>query len=261
MLNIGFIGTGNMATALIKSIKSNIDCNIISSDSDESKLARAEKLGVNATKDNKELVEKSEIIFLCVKPKDINSVLEEIKDLIENKIIVSIAAGIKIENIEKIIGDKKIARVMPNVNCLADEMAAAYSSNKNIDEKDKKIISKLLNSAGLALEVKENKMDIVTALSGSGPAFAAYIIKLFAEAGIKQGLNEEDAYNLALQTFYGTSSLLKKENIDANELIKMVSSPGGTTVAGREILENSNIKEIIEKTKETAFKRSKELGK
>ncbi|MAE42403.1 pyrroline-5-carboxylate reductase [Candidatus Woesearchaeota archaeon] len=263
MIKIGFIGTGNMAKALIRNIKNADNCCIIASDKNQDKLSKAEKeLEISTTKSNKELAQESEIIFLCVKPKDIAAVLEEIREIAENKVIISIAAGVKISSIEKIIGnDRKVVRVMPNVNCIVGETAAAYSLNKNIRNKDKEIINKLLNSAGLALEINEEKMDAVTALSGSGPAFVAFLIDIFVNAGIKYGLSKEDSYKLAVQTFYGTGSLLKKKKITIEKLIEMVSSPGGTTVAGREVLEDSDINKIIDKTIEAAIKRSKELGK
>lgn len=263
MLKIGFIGTGNMATALIKSVKSTNNYSMLSSDKDKNKLSKAGKeLNIQTAESNRDLARKSQIIFLCVKPKDINEALEEIKDSVKNKVIVSIAAGIKISSIEKIIGkNKAIVRVMPNINCIVGEMAAAYSYNKNIKKEDKKIIHTLLNTAGLAIEVKEEKMDSVTALSGSGPAFVAYIINSFTTAAEKQGLNKETAYKLALQTFSGTSNMLKKTKISPDELIRMVSSPKGTTIAGLEILKNAEIKKIINKTIEAAVKRSKELGK
>ena len=250
-----------MAIALIRSIKS-ANYHIMSSDKDKNKLSKAKnELKIEAAS-NRDLAKKSNIVFLCAKPKDIREILEEIKDLVENKIIVSIAAGVKISSIEKIIGkNKKIVRVMPNISCIVGEMAAAYSFNKNISEEDKTIIHEILNKAGLAIEMEEEKMDSVTALSGSGPAFVAYLIQNFAEAGEKQGLKKEVAYKLALQTFFGAGKLLKQTKINPEELIKMVSSPEGTTVAGLKILENSDIKKIIDKTIEAAVKRSKELGK
>ena len=127
MAKIGFIGTGNMSTALIRSMKNNNK--IVSSDKNEEKLQKAEKeLRVKTTADNNEVAKSSEIIFLCTKPNNIKELLEEIKPYLENKIIVSIAAGIKIRFIENIIGkNKKIVRVMPNLNCAVGEMAAAFS--------------------------------------------------------------------------------------------------------------------------------------
>jgi pyrroline-5-carboxylate reductase len=263
MIRIGFIGTGNIATALIRNLKANGNYNLISSDKNEEKLEKAEKeLGIETTKNNKDLTEKSDIIFLCAKPKDINEILQEIKESVENKIVISIAAGITINSIEEIIGkNKKIVRVMPNINCTVGEMAAAYAYNENINKSDKEIINGILNKSGTAIEIKEEKMDCVTALSGSGPAFVAYVLDGFASAGEKQGLNKEDAYKLALQTFFGTASLLKQKNISPEELIKRVSSPGGTTVAGLEVFERLEIKKIIDETIKAAVERSKELGK
>lgn len=263
MLKIGFIGTGNMAAALIKSINSTNSYSILSSDKDKSKLSNIEKeLKIQTTLSNKAVAENSDIIFLCVKPKDIDNILYEIKELTQGKILVSITAGIKINSIEKVIGkDKAIVRVMPNINCIVGEMAAAYSFNKNIKKEDKKIIHALLNTAGIAIEVEEENMDSVTALSGSGPAFVAYLINSFTIAAEKQGLNKETAYKLALQTFSGTSNMLKKTKTSPDELIKRVSSPGGTTIAGLEVLESSEIKKIISNAIAAAVNRSRELGK
>ena len=261
MAKIGFIGTGNMATALIRSMKGNNK--IISSDKNDEKLQKARKeMGIKTTEDNNEVAKNSEIIFLCAKPNDIKEILQEIKQNAENKIIVSIAAGIKIKFIEDIIGkNKKIVRVMPNLNCAVGEMAAAFSCNKNIEADEKKSIKNLLNKAGLALEVEEEKMDAVTALSGSGPAFIVCMLDAFARAGEKQGLSRGISYSLALQTLFGTAKLLKETNEKPEDFIKRVASPKGTTETGLEVLQKSEIRSIIKKTIEAAAKRSKELGK
>ena len=150
---------------------------------------------------------------------------------------------------------------MPNLNCAVGEMAAAFSCNNNIGAGEKESIKNLLNKAGLALEVEEGKMDAVTALSGSGPAFIAYILDAFAKAGEKQGLSRGISYSLALQTLFGTAKLLKETGEKPDSLIKRVASPHGTTTAGLNVLEKSGISPIIEKAIEAAAKRSKELGK
>src|SRR3989338_745316 len=259
-MRIGFIGSGNMASALIRSVKGK--ASIIASDRDKIKLSRIRKLGVKTTLDNKEVAKNSDVIFLCTKPNDISSVLQEIKGYLRSKTIVSIAAGIRIDSVENIIGKGiGIIRVMPNLNCTVGEMAAAYSANKFVKNRDKKAIHNLLNSAGIAVEIKEEQMDAVTALSGSGPAFAAYLIGKFADAGEKQGLSKEISYKLALQTFYGTSVLLRETKEDQKEMVRRVSSPNGTTVAGLKILENEKTDEIIAKAINAASKRSRELGK
>lgn len=262
MVRLGFIGTGNMASALIKSMRAK-GSSIISSDKNVEKLQKAgQELKIDITDSNKEVLACSDIIFLCVKPKDFAGALEEIKDYSGNKILVSIAAGIKVSSIEKIIGqNKKIVRVMPNLNCAVGEMAATYCCNKNIAKEEKTAIGSLLNAAGLALEIEEEKMDAVTALSGSGPAFVAYILEAFAKAGEKEGLSKEISYNLALQTLFGTAKLLKETKESPECFIKRVASPKGTTEAGIEALDKSEIIAIIEKTIRAAAKRSRELGK
>ncbi len=261
---IGFIGSGNMASALMTSIISSEKYDaedIISSDRNKECLSKINSLSIKTTESNLDVVDEADIIFIAVKPNIVKIVLEEIKDLIQNKpkIIVSIAAGITINFIESILENAKIIRVMPNTPCLVGEMAAGFSCNKNITQDEKIIIKNLLNLGGIAFEVEEEKLDLVTGLSGSGPAFVARIINYFTEAGIENGLEKEIAYKLALQTFYGTAKLLKEENISPEQLIEIVSSPNGTTVAGREILENSDMKNIILKTITRAKDRSIEL--
>jgi pyrroline-5-carboxylate reductase len=267
MVRLGFIGFGNMAKAMIQGILDrgiSDPMAIIASDkvSDQSKLEAAKKLEITLIKGNKEVVKNSDIIFIAVKPQDIDSALNEIREEIsQNKIIVSIAAGISIGKIESIIGNKKIVRVMPNLPCLVAEMAAGISYNKNVLQKEKETIEIILQSCGKTFEIDESLMDAVTGLSGSGPAFTAYLIEAFKEAGKENGLPEETAYQLALKTFEGTAKLLQQKKMPAQDLINMVSSPKGTTVAGREILESSDVKEIIKKTVLKATARSKELGK
>jgi len=190
------------------------------------KLGRATEIGIVTTSNNKEVVEKSDIIFLCVKPNNIKEILEEIKNSIQDQIIISIAAGIRIKQIEKVIGDKKIVRVMPNLNCVVKEMAAAFCCNKQITSQDKEKVKKILNFAGLAIEVQEDQMDVVTALSGSGPAFITYILNVISKSAEIQGLSKQVSYQLALQTFLGTAKLLKQTKEDPNNLIKRVASPG-----------------------------------
>lgn len=266
MVRIGFIGSGNMAKALIKGILDrgiSDTMGIISSDKDPKKLEEVEKtLEIRTTTDNKEVIENSDVIFIAVKPQDMGKVLEEVKDSVKKeKIVVSIAAGIKISFMESILGDKKIVRVMPNTPCLVSEMAAGFAPNKNVTEQEISTIEMILESAGKAIMLDEELLDAVTGLSGSGPAFVARIIEGFKEAGVEDGLSEDIAYELSLRTFIGTAKLLEKKKMQPEELIDMVSSPNGTTVAGREILDNSDVKEIIKKTVKKATERSKELGK
>ena len=260
---ISFIGTGKMATALISCIcKENITKSIIASDINNKSLSKVKtQFRIKTTIDNNEAVRNSDIVFICVKPQDIDYVLYEIKNTVKNQLIVSIAAGITIKHIEKILKDKRIIRVMPNINCLGGEMAAGYSAGKYATTEDLKIVSKILNSAGMAFLLKEDLLDAVTAISGSGPAYFAYFIKAFEEAGIKNGLPKEIAFKLAAQTALGTGKLLMEKNLSPEELIAMVASKKGTTIAGLNVFKKNKVKKILIKSINAATRRSKDLGR
>lgn len=260
---LAFIGTGKMSAALISCIHDKkIAKSMIASDKNNENLNKIKKqFKIRTTADNKEAVKNSDIIFICVKPQDIDAVLDEIKDAVENQLIVSIAAGIKLNHLESKLKNKRIIRVMPNINCLVGEMAAGFSAGKYAAKEDISNVSRILNSAGTAFFMKEELLDAVTAISGSGPAFFAYFIKAFEEAGIKNNLPRETAFKLAAQTAFGTGKLLMQKNLTPEELISMVASKKGTTVAGLKVLKKHKVKNILIKTVDAAVKRSKELGK
>ena len=261
---ISFIGTGKMATALIGCIyDKNISKKIIASDKQNENLVKIKKQfsQIKTTNDNKEAVKNSDIVFLCVKPQDIDDVLDEIKDTVKNQLVVSIAAGIKLKHLESKLKGRRVIRVIPNINCLVGEMAAGFSAGKHATKEDINEVSKILNSAGNAFLLKEELLDAVTGLSGSGPAFFAYFIKTMESAGIKNGLPKEIAFQLAAQTCIGTGRLLIEKKITPEELIEMVASKKGTTEAGLKILDKSNANKILKDAINAAVKRSRELGK
>ena len=175
--------------------------------------------------------------------------------------VVSIAAGVKLKHLENKLKNKRIIRVMPNINCIAGEMAAGFSAGKYATKEDIKNVSGILNSAGIAFFMKEDLLDAVTGISGSGPAFFAYFIDAFVKAGVKNGLPRETAFKLACQTALGTGRLLMEKNLSPDKLIAMVASKKGTTVAGLDVLKKHKAKNILIKTIDAAVKRSKELGR
>lgn len=258
-MKIGIIGTGKMGSAMLNGIlKFESPKNIfINNIEEEFSLTLEKELGVKSVS-KKELIKNSDIIIIAVKPKDFLELASEIKG---NKLFLSIMAGIKIETLIQKLNSKKIIRVMPNMCISVDAGCSAYAYTKDVKKEELDYVKKILESSGTAIEVDEKYMDIVTAISGSGPAFVAYIIDAFTTAGVKNGLSKEDSYSLALQTFYGTSKLLKETKITPNELIKNVASKGGTTEAGLSVLDNSEIRKIIFDTVLKAKKRSEELGK
>ena len=250
-----------MAFALAKAIKNaSLAKSIIASDTNEERLHFVkDHLDITTTHKNKDVLKKSDILFIAVKPQHIDDVLDEIGDV--EGLVISIAAGVKIKKLEKKLKKAKVVRVMPNTPCLAGEMAAGFAVGKRVKDDDVKIVEELLNSAGKAFYLKEDLLDAVTGLSGSGPAFVALLIDAFIEGGMESGLGKDIATELAVQTFLGTAKLLQESGMTAEELVKIVSSPGGTTVAGREILESSDYRDVLIKTIKRATERSKELGK
>lgn len=263
-LKIGFIGAGKMANALAAAIlrgRLAQSQDIICSDPLSERLNTLQKqLGVMVTQDNQEVFRRSDVVVLAFKPQNFPEAIEGMESVVRpEQIIISIMAGVRIARIQQYL-PARLVRVMPNTPCLVGEMAAGFAVAENVTETDLKTVRAILQPAGVALQVPEQQLDAVTGLSGSGPAFVAYLIENFITAGISEELQEETARQLALKTFAGTARLLSEWDLSPRELIEMVSSPGGTTVAGREILESSNVKDSIINTIKRAAQRSRELG-
>ncbi|MFW6252732.1 MAG: pyrroline-5-carboxylate reductase [bacterium] len=262
-MTIGFIGAGNMATALAGAFAAaDPDLRFVASDVNSEQIARlavaagAERTDPAST--NAEVAEQADILFLAVKPQILPSVLPELAQA--GNLVVSIAAGTRISTIEAVLTTARVVRVMPNTPGLVGEMAAGYAAGSRATPEDMQTIGRLLSSAGVAIEVTEDLLDTVTGISGSGPAFVARLIEAFTKAGVDNGLSEDQAGMLVRATFSGTAKLLSEKALTPEELVKMVSSPNGTTVAGREILESSDYADIIQRTVARTIERSRELG-
>lgn len=262
---IGFIGGGNMAEALIRGILKGMgsvkpEDIIVSEPRDERRRYLSETYKVKTTSSNKEATRLSKIIILAVKPQNMESVLEEIKDLIDpDKLIVSIAAGITISYIQSKLKTERIIRVMPNTPALIGEGISVYSLCECFTGREVDLVKEILMSVGRAISLPEKYMDAVTALSGSGPGFIAYFVEAMIEAGIKTGLSEEVAKELTIQTLSGTSRLLET-GLSPQRLREMVTSPGGTTQAGLNVLNTRDFKGLITETILAAKKRAEELS-
>jgi pyrroline-5-carboxylate reductase len=197
--------------------------------SERLELFQRELPRVQAAAGPSEVAEAAEVVFLAVKPQDIQAVLEGIRDT--DRLLISIAAGVAIGRIEGLCPRARVVRVMPNTPCLVGAMAAGYAFGSGIRPEDREAVEQLLGAAGYAAEVEERLLDA------------------------------EVTRNLALQTFYGTAKLLADTGMEPQQLVEMVSSPKGTTVAGRQILEASAYAEVIGQTIRAATERSKELGR
>lgn len=265
MYKIGFIGAGKMAGALVAALLrgklASPDAIICSDPSEEQRRIISDRFGVGATADNATVLAQSDIVLLAFKPQNFPDAVAHLTEKVRpDHIIISIMAGVPIAAIRRVLPGR-VVRVMPNTACMVAQMAAGFAAADNVTTEDLARVRQILQCAGLALEVTEEQLDAVTGLSGSGPAFVAYLLESFIAAGTAAGLSEETAQSLTFKTFSGTVQLLDEWNITPAELIQMVSSPQGTTVAGREILESSDVRQIIERTIIRAAQRSKELGK
>ena len=264
---ISLIGTGNMGEALLSGLISSGSSdpkNIICTDVRENRLKSIqEKYGVHTTADNIKAVEASEIIIYAVKPQIIASVLRETASCLDmSKLIISIAAGVPLAAIESCLNKKlRLIRVMPNIAAFVKESASVIAAGGNATEEDIKLSLAIFDSMGESIFLKENiLMDAITGLSGSGPAYIFLIVDAMADAGVKVGLSREDALFLSSQTVLGAAKLLIETKEHPGRLKDMVTSPGGTAIAGIHSLEKGGLRTTLINAVEVATKRSKELG-
>ena len=270
MLNnnkIGFIGSGNMGEALISGLITSGSApaeNIICSDVREERLDYVRTTyGIETTVNNLDLVDACDIVVYAVKPQIMASVLNETADHLDmSKLIISIAAGVPMAAIESYLSkDLRLIRVMPNVAASVKEGAAAIAAGEHAREEDIQLAMSIFKSVGSCIFLKENYlMDAITGLSGSGPAYIFLIVDALADAGVKVGLARQDALSLSIQTVLGAAKMLKDTKIHPGELKDMVTSPGGTAIAGLHTLEKGGLRTTLIDAVEAATTRSKQLG-
>jgi len=266
MAKIGFIGAGNMAEALIKGIlKTGLYSlqDIIISDINKDRLIYLnKKYGLHATKNNNDLVTHSETIILAVKPQIVTDTIKKIAPEINKlKLLISIAAGIKLSLFRAHLGKNiRLIRVMPNTPALVLEGITAICSD-GVAQNDMEMAKQIFSSIGRIVVTKENLIDVITGLSGSGPAYIALIIEALTDGGVLMGLPREISHELTLQTIFGTICLLTETKKHPALLKDMVSSPGGTTIQGIYALERGGLRAILMEAVKSATLRSQELGK
>lgn len=264
--HVGFLGAGNMGEALIHGLLHGHLCKpeqIICSDvrPERLKLIR-EKYGVRGTTHNSEVVKQSDIIILAVKPQIMKPVVEEVSKYFDfNKLIISIAAGVPLDAIESCAGKElKLVRVMPNICVSVREGVSAISAGKHAQKEDLMIAKTIFDSVGKSIFLEESLLDAVTGLSGSGPAYIFLIVDALADAGVKVGLSRDDALLLASQTVLGAAKMLIETGEHPGKLKDMVTSPGGTAIAGLHTLEQGGVRTTLINAVEVATQRSKTLG-
>jgi pyrroline-5-carboxylate reductase len=265
---IGFIGSGNMAEAMINGVlKANVyrPGQVFTSDVRPERLSYLrEHYGVRTTKNNAELASKADILVLSVKPQNMSDALSSIKDVIKpDALIISIAAGIKTANISAVLGDVAIVRVMPNMPAWVDEGASVLFANEKA--KSKVEIARLIFlSVGEAVVIEdESLLDAVTAVSGSGPAYFFLLMQEMINSAIKLGLPEDIAKDLVLQTAKGAALLAKREDEKGEtpaQLTKKVATPNGTTEAAFKVFSENHFDETVFRALKRAAERSRELS-
>ncbi len=263
----GFIGAGNMATALIKGlIQSGAyeQDHLFVSDKEEGALKSiSTQFDLKNYPSNSELVRECSIVVLSVKPQNIREVLEEVKgDIRNDQVIISIAAGIPLSMIRTIIGkDIPLIRVMPNTPALVQKGVSALAGGGLAGPEHMAMARTIFDAVGDTVEVEESMMDAVTALSGSGPGYVFRMMECMVNAGASVGLEREISTRLVVQTFLGAACLAKDSEHSLVRLREMVTSPGGTTAEGLATFNRMGLEEMTIRAVEAACKRSVELGK
>lgn len=256
-----------MASAIIKGVLSacckpdveikgsEINCEI-------AELAQT-RLGIEVLTDNRFLTMDSDVIFIATKPNYVTQVLEEIKnELTPEKLVVSIAAGVSTKKIENILGHQRVIRVMPNTPALVKEGMSGVCKGTYATEEDAEFVMKLLSGIGKCIEISENQIDIVTAISGSGPAFFYQVIEDMARAGEKLGLDYDKSLLLATQTALGSAKMIENRGeLSVQTLIDNVATKGGCTFVGIQTMKEENSAKLFNDVIEKTAQKANELGK
>ena len=264
---VGFIGAGNMGEALIKGL---VESNLVASDHILISDVRAERLhelarqySVAPVDSNAALLRAADVVILAVKPQIMAPMLRELVPALTGRpLLISLAAGVSTATIQSVLGKyPRLIRVMPNTPALVLQGATAIARPQGVDPDDLDTAQEIFNAVGKVVVVDEELMDAVTGLSGSGPAYVALVVESLADGGVKMGLDRATALTLATQTVLGAARLLAETGLHPGALKDMVSSPGGTTIAGIAALEEGGIRTTFIRAVERATLRSRELGR
>ncbi len=266
-VRFAFIGGGNMAEAMIKGLLSGLGVKpqqIMATDVvPERRTYMQTTYGITASADNKHAVQESTVVILAVKPQIMPTILEEIAPVVNSeKLVISIAAGITLQTLQRALGDsRRVVRVMPNTPALVLAGAAGISPGKAATAQDIALVERIFNAVGRAIVVSDEMMDVVTGLSGSGPAFIFALIEGLSDGGVLMGLARQTATLLAAQTVLGAAKMVLETGKHPGELKDMVTSPAGTTIAGMHALESGGLRGLMMEAVRRASERSEALGR
>lgn len=210
--------------------------------------------------DNASVAKAADVVVLATKPQQIGAAMADLREAVKSKLVISIAAGVRLDKLAAALPGARLVRVMPNTPCLVGQSASGYCRGPGATDADAKLVAELLSAVGISFEVDESLLDAVTGLSGSGPAFAYVMIEALADGGVRVGLKREVALALAAQTLLGAAQMVLQTGEHPAVLKDRVASPGGTTIAGLEALEAGGLRGTLMAAVEAATRRSIELG-
>jgi len=265
--SIGFVGAGNMAEALIRGLVRGGHVPAARITASAPRRERLDELvasyGIRVTTSNREVVQAANLVVASVKPQILDKVLREVADQMSpGTLVISIAAGVDTEAIEAVLPDGvRVIRAMPNTPALVGAGATAISPGRHASEADLATARAVFDAVGITVSLDESHLDAVTGLSGSGPAYIFLILEALADAGVKMGLSRRNAQRLAAQTVMGSAKMLLETDEHPGRLKDMVTSPGGTAIAGLHTLEQGGLRTTLINAVETATKRARELGR
>ncbi len=263
---LGFLGAGNMSGALIKGL---LHGGVLPPERILASDVKAERLdqlrashAIHTTTDNHALIRDCDVVVVAVKPQVIDRVLTEVgQDVRRDQLIVSVAAGVPIEALEaRLPKESRVVRAMPNTPATVQAGATAIAGGTHAQHDDLRIARELFEAVGRVVVLDEALLDAVTGLSGSGPAYVMVIIEALADGGVKVGLHRDTALLLAAQTVFGSAKLLLETGEHPGRLKDMVTSPGGTAIAGLHTLESGALRKTLIDAVEVATKRAAQLG-
>ncbi len=279
---IGFIGAGNMGRALIQSL---LSFNKLSKSIGSMKIKNSDKIfhrkfekimifdpnsqakkhlpksGISWCHSPEKVIRESSIIFLCIKPKDVETFFSTNREHFQKQIVISIIAGLKISSLRKVahVSQLKVCRIMPNLAASIGQGTGTVTYSRNISRIEKNNLERILSASGLYIETQETLVDAVTAISGCGPAFAFLFIEALTQAAIKLKIPRKQAFRFATNTIIGAGLLLQASGQEPLELTTQVTSPGGMTIEGVNRLKNSDFKDIVMDAVFRAHSKAKEL--
>ncbi len=264
-MKLAFIGAGKMATAIAQGLISanRFEKNdIIASDPLAiSRESFSASLGVQCIDDNDAIIKAGDVIILAVKPQNIEIVFNNLNHSpLNSKLLISIIAGCTLKNLSTLTQSKRIVRVMPNTPAMVGKGAAVFACGDDVTKSDVELVTKIFNTVGIVKELPENYLDIVTAVSGSGPAYVFEFVQAWVDAAVANGLDPALSLELILQTMSGAIEMIHQKMGTPDELRNAVTSLGGTTEAGLNVLKEYDFRQIIKSVINNAKQRSIELG-